>query len=133
MTDQTIARHLNLQEVAGDYGLVRLAAGAPVPAWFTGPGFAALVRSSDETTVVCLQDRIPQGVTSDLNWRCFRSLGPIAFDAAGIVLSIVAPLSMQGIGVFVVCTYDGEHVLVAQKDWERSRTALVAAGHVFVG
>ena len=133
MTNQTVARHLNLQEVAGTYGLVRLAADASVPDWFNGPGFAALVRASDETTVVCQQDRIPEGVTSDLHWRCFRSLGPIAFDATGIVLSIIAPLSKQGIGVFVVCTYDGEHVLVAEKDWERSRTALVAAGHVFVG
>jgi uncharacterized protein len=133
MTNESTARHLNLQEVAGTYGLARLAADAPVPAWFNGPGFAALVRASDETTVVCLQDRIPEGVLSDLHWRCFRSLGPIAFDATGIVLSIIAPLSQQGIGVFVVCTYDGEHVLIAQKDWGRSRTALVAAGHVFVG
>jgi uncharacterized protein len=132
MSNQSTARHLNLQEVAGTYGLARLAADASVPDWFNGPGFATLVRASDETTVVCLQDRIPQGVTSDLHWRCFRSLGPIAFDATGIVLSIIAPLSQQGIGVFVVCTYDGEHVLVAQKDWVRSRTAIVAAGHVFV-
>jgi uncharacterized protein len=132
MTNQGTGRHLNLQEVAGTYGLARLAADAPVPVWFNGPGFAALVRASDETTVVCEQDRIPEGITSDLYWRCFRSLGPIAFDATGIVLSIIAPLSQQGIGVFVVCTYDGEHVLVSQKDWDRSQTALVAAGHLFV-
>ncbi len=132
MTNQKAAQPLNLQQVSGTYGLARLAASASVPAWFNGPGFAALVRASDETTVVCMQDRIPEDVTSDPHWRCFRSLGPIAFDATGIVLSIIAPLSQQGIGVFVVCTYDGEHVLVPQKDWDKSRTALVAAGHVFV-
>ncbi len=132
MTNQKAAQPVNLQQVSGTYGLARLAASASVPAWFNGPGFAALVRASDETTVVCLQDRIPEDVTSDPHWRCFRSLGPIAFDATGIVLSIIAPLSQQGIGVFVVCTYVGEHVLVPQKDWDKSRTALVAAGHVFV-
>jgi uncharacterized protein len=123
---------LKLRIVPGIYGLVRLGPETPVPDWFNGPGLAAAIRASDELTLVCLQDRIPDGVEADLNWRCFRSVGPFAFDATGIVLSLIQPLSTQGVGIFVVCTFDGEHILVPDKDWNRSRGLLEEAGHRFV-
>ena len=123
---------LNLRIVPGIYGIVRLGPEAPVPDWFNGPGLAAAIRASDELTLLCQQDRIPDGVKPDLNWRCFRSVGPFAFNATGIVLSLIQPLSRQGIGIFVVCTFDGEHILVADKEWNRSRLLLEEAGHNFV-
>jgi uncharacterized protein len=122
---------INLQIVDGQFGIARLATGVKIPDWLNGPGFSALIRASDELTVVCWQDRIPPDVTATRNWRCFRSVGPFAFDASGIVMSLIAPLSTQGIGVFVVCTFDGEHILVAEADWDKSMDLLDKAGHLF--
>lgn len=127
-----MSRSIRLRVVPGIYGLVRLAADARIPDWIDGPGFSAVIRADDELTLVCPQDRIPDAMDADCNWRCFRSVGPFAFDATGIVLSLIQPLSTQGIGVFVVCTFDGEHILVPSQDWDKSRALLERAGHVFV-
>jgi len=56
----------------------------------------------------------------------------LAQDAAGIVSSLVAPLSAAGISVFVLCTFDGEHLLVAERDMAQASALLEANGHRFV-
>lgn len=113
---------IRLRGAPGIYWVARLAADAPIPKWFIGPGFSAAIRADDELTLVCLQDRVPGVIEAEPDWRCFRSIGPIPFNAAGIVRSLIEPLSSQGIGMFVVCTFDGEHSLVSASDWEQSRT-----------
>ncbi|WP_296102127.1 ACT domain-containing protein [uncultured Agrobacterium sp.] len=123
---------INLRIVPGLYGVARLAADASVPDWFNGPGFSALVRSDDELTLICLQDRVPGDIEAEPNWRCLRSLGPIPFNATGILQALIQPISENGIGVFVLCTFDGEHILVPDRDWDRAERLLEEAGHVFV-
>ena len=123
---------ITLRVVPGLYGIARLAHDASIPSWVNGPGLCAMVRADDELTLVCLQNRIPNHVESVLHWRCLRSVGPFAFSASGIVLSIIAPLSAQGIGIFVVCTFDGEHVLVADQHWEASLKCLKDADHLVI-
>jgi len=122
---------VRLRSVPGIYGVARLGPTSPIPDWFDGPGFSALMRAEDELTLVCLQERMPEAVEAERNWRCFRSLGPIPFNATGIVQALIEPLSTQGIGVFVVCTFDGEHILVSAADWAKSRSLLEQAGHAF--
>jgi len=120
---------LRLRRVQGRYGIARLAANAPTPGWIDGPGLAAMVRADDELTVVCAVDRIPEHVEQDAPWTCVRSVGPFDFQTTGIVRSLVAPLSENGIGVFVLCTFDGEHLLVAERDAEMAFAVLEDAGH----
>jgi uncharacterized protein len=127
-----VEQTITLRVVPGIYGIARMAQDAPIPSWASGPGFSAMIRADDELTLVCLQNRIPDDVESALHWRCLRSVGPFSFSASGIVLSIIAPLSAQGIGIFVVCTFDGEHVLVADQHWEASLKCLEDAGHLVI-
>jgi len=127
-----VPQAINLRAVPGVFSVARLSPDATLPAWFDGPGFSAMVRSDDELTLVCLQDRVPTHVEVEPNWRCFRSLGPIPFNATGILQSLIQPISEQGIGVFVLCTFDGEHILVPEKDWDRAGRLLEEAGHRFV-
>lgn len=122
---------VKLRSVPGIYSVARLCADAAIPSWFNGPGFSAAIRADDELTLVCLQEQVPNTIEAESGWRCFRSVGPIPFNATGIVQSLIEPLSTQGIGVFVICTFDGEHILVSADDWERSRTLLEQAGHIF--
>ena len=123
---------LRLRAVPGRYGIARLAPDAAAPDWAGGKGFWAVIRADDEITIVCLQERIPDKTESSRDWLCLRTIGPFAFDATGIVSSLVAPLSAADIGVFVVCTYDGEHLLVAEADMEKATALLEASGHRFV-
>ncbi|MBM2317448.1 ACT domain-containing protein [Sulfitobacter pseudonitzschiae] len=124
---------LQIRFVTGRYAVSRLPAHSDVPSWLNGQGFKAVINSDDETTLVCLEDRVPADVKSERGWACLRTIGPFSFDAAGIVLSLIEPLSANGIGVFVVCTYEGEHVLISASDAEKAVQCLEAAGHVCGG
>ncbi|NBB81502.1 MAG: ACT domain-containing protein [Verrucomicrobia bacterium] len=124
-----MTQNISLRNVPGRYGVARLDPDAPIPKWFDGPGFAALLRADDEVTVVCAFERIPDGVEVDGPWRCLRSLGPFAFNATGIVQSLVNPLSNADIGIFVLCTFDGEHLLIPECDAARAVAVLTEAGH----
>lgn len=123
---------MKLKHVEGTFGVARLASEATIPDWADGPGLTALVRTEDELTVVCDEARIPPDVTTERGWACFRSIGPFAFDEAGIVASLVSPISAAGIGVFVLCTFDGEHILCPATDFERAREILIGEGHRFL-
>lgn len=120
---------LNLRTVPGRYGVARMKPTADIPAWINGAGFTSITRADDELTLICLEDRIPAGIEVEPDWLCLRTVGPFAFEAAGIVHSLIAPLSTNGIGVFVVCTFDGEHLLIAARDEHRARGLLTEAGH----
>lgn len=129
----TASLSLQLRTVPGRYAVAQLPADAAIPAWANGPGFSAIVRASDELTIVCLQERVPAGTPGTLraerDWICLRTVGPFDFQAAGIVHALIQPLSTQGVGVFVVCTFDGEHLLIAARDEVKARGLLRAAGH----
>ena len=127
-----LEQSITLRVVSGLYGIAKMAQDTSIPSWASGPGFSASICADDELTLVCLQERIPNDVERILHWRCLRSVGPFAFTASGIVLSIIAPLSAKGIGIFVVCTFDGEHVLVADQSWAAALKCLRDAGHLVI-
>ena len=120
---------LTIRVVPGRYAVCRLEAEAAIPDWLQGPGFKAVVYADDEVTLVCLEERVPLGIPSETGWACLRTVGPFPFDAAGIVKSLIDPLSGNGIGVFVLCTFDGEHVLIPADQLDAARQHLQAAGH----
>jgi len=125
-------KQLKLRHLPDTYGIARLEASSPIPPWADGGGFVSISRSEDELSIVCQQTRFPDSVPSSLNWVCFKLVGPFAFDETGIVASVVTPLSTGGIGVFVVSTYDGDHVLIKSQDLERSKTLWENAGHTII-
>lgn len=120
---------LTLSLLPGTFGVARLPSGSALPKWISGKGFWAVVNASDELTLVCDQTRIPSEITCQRDWACLRTIGPFAFDESGIVAALIAPLSAAGLGVFVLCTFDGEHLMVAQSDLPRALDILTAAGH----
>lgn len=123
---------MNLKHIPGTYGVAQLPPDAPIPTWLPTTGFSAILRADDEMTVVCLETNIPPDTPSENGWGCFRSIGPFAFNETGVVASLVGPISQAGIGVFVLCTFDGEHILYPQKDRARVVGALTRQGHSFL-
>lgn len=123
---------MDLRKIDGTFAVAQLPPDAPLPPWLNGPGFTAMVRTDDELTLVCEETRVPDTTTAQRGWACFRSIGPFAFDEAGIVASLISPLSAEGIGVFVLCTFDGEHILCPSTDFAAAQTILTAQGHRFV-
>jgi hypothetical protein len=124
-----MAAKVRLSRLAGSYAVCRLDAGSPIPAWADGEGFVSISRSDDELSVVCRAERIPADVKQDQGWVCYKFIGPFAFDETGIVSSVIAPLSDAGIGIFVVSTFDGDHMLIKRTDVASAEPVLDVAGH----
>ena len=120
---------ITLTELAGDYGIARLSADAANPGWADGDGLFTVSRTDDELSVLCLANRIPDSVKRDLGWTAFKFEGPFAFHEHGILLSVVAPISGAGIGVFVISTFDTDYLLVKTETARTVRGLLSAAGH----
>ena len=55
--------------------------------------------------------------------------GPLDFALVGVLADLTAPLADAGISVFVLSTFDTDHVLVRADDLGNAVTALAAAGH----
>lgn len=118
-----------LRCLPGDYAVARLAPATPVPVWADGEGFVSITRTQDELSIVCRAGRVPAGIPCSGPWTCFQLQGPFAFDEAGVVLEVIKPVSENGIGIFVVSTYDGDHILIQQQDVLSALALWQAAGH----
>jgi hypothetical protein len=55
--------------------------------------------------------------------------GPFAFDAIGVLASLVGPLAEAGVPILSVSTYDTDFLLVKDHDLRRATEALDRAGH----
>lgn len=127
-----MAARVKLNQLPGSYAISRLGASDSIPGWADGPGFVSITRTDDELSITCLQDRVPGTVKHDGDWVAFKLQGPFAFDETGIVLSVIQPLSENGLGIFLVSTFDGDHLLVKAADQVAARTLLVKAGHTLL-
>lgn len=123
-------KKIHMQQLPGRYAVSRLDSKSMFPSWADGEGFVSLTRTSDELSVVCLESRVPDEVRSDRGWVCLRFVGPFAFDEYGIVASVVAPISAAAMGVFVVSTFDGDHLLVKTEDYQKVKQILTDIGHI---
>ena len=120
---------VRLLRLTGTYAVSRMDPAAAIPAWADGTGFVSISRSDDELSIVCRAERVPQTIRQDGGWACYKFIGPFAFDETGIVSSVIGPLSDAGIGIFVVSTFDGDHMLIKETDTERAVSLLDSAGH----
>ena len=123
---------LDLQILPGDYAVSLLPIKASQPDWFEGDGFRSISFCEDETTVVCLSERVPAEVQSDEGWTAIKLVPDFAFDDAGVALSVVKPISEKGLGVFLISTFQRDYLLVKSADLEKAIEHLEHSGHRIV-
>lgn len=123
---------IDLYLLDGDYAVTLLPTDAELPDWVRGPGFVNVSFCSDELAVVTLAERVPADLKSDGGWRAIKFTGAFGFDQAGVLLSVIRPISEDGLGVFVASTFYRDYLLVRADALERCRALLTKAGHRFV-
>jgi uncharacterized protein len=121
---------VTLKELPGDYAVARLSRDSAIPAWADGEGFVSIGRTEDELSVVCLAARVPDDVRSQAGWTVYKFEGPFEFSETGIALSVIRPLSEEGVSIFLVSTFDTDYLLIRTADRERAGALLAGAGHV---
>jgi uncharacterized protein len=122
---------LTLQVLEQKYAICRLEQGAPIPSWAFSGEFVSITATSDELSVVCLEEAVPPGVCCEKSWRCLKVAGPLDFSLSGILASLTAPLAAAEIPLFAVSTYHTDYLLVKELDLNRAIAVLLEAGHVF--
>lgn len=111
------------------YGVCRLNSGDDIPGWVTAGEFFSITRTSDELSVVCREQSIPDDVQAEKSWRILKVLGPVDFSLTGILAAISAILAASQISIFAISTYDTDYILVKEKDIDHSIDALKNTGY----
>jgi hypothetical protein len=121
---------MRLQLLADRFAVCRCAASEPYPAWARGGSFLSLTRTSEELSIVCREDLVPQQVRQEIGWRCLQVEGPLEFSQTGVLAGLATPLADREIPVFVVSTYDTDYLLVPEVRLDDALATLQAAGHL---
>jgi hypothetical protein len=121
---------MNLTFVPGEFAVCRLPPNAALPD-VTPDTFYSVTRTPDETSLVCEESAIPDGVECEPDWRVLKVDGPLDFDLVGILAALASPLADAQISVFAISTFETDYLLVRSRDLERSIQTLTAAGHTF--
>ena len=106
----------------------RFPADSALPAWVfhAEAEFFSVTRTPTELSVVCAEDDLPPSVQEHVerDWRALAVVGPLAFSLTGVVSALTAPLAAAGVPVFVISSYDTDHLLVKAADFARTREIL---------
>jgi hypothetical protein len=108
----------------------RLDADAPWPEPPLDGTFFSVTRVDGELSIVSTGEAAPDGARVADDWRAFSLTGPLDFDLIGILASLCSPLAEAGLSVFVLSTFDTDHLLVRGSDFDRAFVVLRDAGHV---
>jgi hypothetical protein len=122
---------LSLAILSDSFAVCRLRADEDIPNWALSGSFCSLTRASDELSIVCPQELVPEGVQAVRGWRSMRVEGKLDFTLVGVLSSLTSSLAHVGIVVFVISTYDTDYVFVKESDLDRAVAALRMAGHDF--
>jgi hypothetical protein len=119
-----------LERVAGSFAVCRLGPGAALPSWAReSTAFASVTWSDRETSIVCLENVVPEAVRAERGFVVFRVAGTLAFSEIGVLASLVTPLAAAGVSVVAIGTFDTDYLLVRADDEATVVAALRAAGH----
>jgi uncharacterized protein len=81
-------------------------------------------------TVVCRPEEVPPGARVEPDWRALSVVGPLDFSLIGIIGSLTTLLAEAGVSVFVLSTFDTDHVLIKEDAVDSAIDALRGAGHI---
>lgn len=112
-----------------DLAVLRLGPEEPAPAWVTSAAWFSVTRTAGETSAVCPIAAAPPGTGISGPWRALSLEGPLGHELVGVLASVAVPLAEARIPVFVISTFDTDHVLVPGSQLEAALAALAAAGH----
>jgi hypothetical protein len=120
---------LKYRFLTGRLAVCRLAPDAPFPAWSLEGGFFGVVRTQDEVSIVCSEDRVPDGMLAERGFVTLKLEGPFPFSMSGVLASFLQPLAEAQVPIFAISTFDTDYVLIKREDLEQAVIALAAAGH----
>ena len=118
---------LTMRVLPGELAVCRLEADGPLPAWVfhAEARFFSVMRTPEETSVVCPADDVPPSVERvDKGWRALKVDGPLPLTMTNVTAKLTTPLGAAGIPVFALSTYDTDYLLIKSEHLERAVSLL---------
>jgi len=103
-----------------------------MPRSIESDSFLSITRTSDELSIVCGTNHVPENAKCESPWTCFKLEGPFPFNLTGVLASFLDPLAAARIPIFAVSTFDTDYVLVKEESGPAALKALRDAGHEFL-
>ncbi len=121
---------LALEVVSGRFAVCRADPGTAPPAPPEGSLFWSLSITATEVSLVCSEDQVPEGFTSEDGWGALAVAGVLDFSLVGILAALTTALAEAQVSVFAVSTFDTDVLLVREAQMGLAIGALRSAGHV---
>ena len=118
---------MQLQFLETTYSVCQLDAQASVPSWANS--YMAVIRTDDELTIITATDMVPDTVTAEHDFACFRVMGKLEFDVIGVIAAISKILAESEIPILSVSTYNTDYFLIANANLVSARLSLSRAGY----
>ena len=130
-TETFIMSHtLRLRAIHGQFAICKLQPEDSIPLWATSGPVWSVTRTATELSVVCSQEKLPQNIEAERNWRILETVGPLPFEMVGVLSSLAVPLTEAGVSVFALSTFETDLILVREKSFEIACQVLNKAGHI---
>jgi uncharacterized protein len=107
----------------------QLPTGTRWPSPPAGGSLFSITAAETGLTVVCRPDEIPPEARVEPDWRALSVVGPLDFSLIGVIGSLTTLLAEAGVSVFVLSTFDTDHVLIKEDTVDMAIDALREAGH----
>ena len=124
---------LLLEALPGRLAICRLDATSEIPAWVFEGEFYSISKTRDELSIVCLENVVPPDVRSERGWRRLMVQGQLDFSLTGILSALAKPLADKKISIFAISTFDTDHLLVRESQFEETCRILKEDGHKVIG
>jgi hypothetical protein len=115
--------------LSDSFAICRLDPDAAIPEWAGGP-FVSITRTTDELSIVCAQQGVPEDVRAERGWRCLRVVGTLDLSMVGVIARLTNVLAEAGISVFVVSSFDTDFVLLREANVNSAVQVLRQSGYV---
>lgn len=90
-------------------------------------------KTDDEISLVSPTCNVPdRTLCREDGWRIFRIQGKLDFSLIGIIVGISSVLAREGIGIFVVSTYDTDYFMVKEEQLGRACDFLMSEGYTIL-
>ena len=120
---------IRLIRVPGSFSVCRFEPRTEV-ALPSGP-LVSLTQTPEEVSLVCLSSRVSalpdKPIAVEKGFACLKVVGPLPFDATGIMARLTQPLAGAGISVFAISTYDTDYLLFSEDQFQEVLTTLNSA------
>ena len=93
-----------------------------------GNRFFALCKTQYEVSVIS-DDRLEGYQEKEEDWKLISIEGKLAFEMTGVIASIASLLAREEISIFVVSSFDTDHILVRSERLEETVRLLQSEGH----